>query len=318
MKGKDEETILATARDFVCDPERFDMPGGVVYRSLRPDETAASVNGLLPKDGTKNAPAHHHVRNGSSSGTATQFISASMDPTIALLWAIPFQHVAVIHLGIAKRLGVENADMDALKKEMDDTAVAYAERSREILFKDSVPSPAFVVIEAVAIALSLSAPASGVSIDASEFRHLRLWNKPSSNAFKADSGANYLSHRDDPGTRLYVCIKMQRNSIVAAANERVQDRLQMESRFADVLNRGREQLRHAATQYAAGCSADAPQFVYCEADFDIHQEPVYSPHLPDVLRRLPFLLHKLDGECAHSRVEDAVRTICKLKKGDAI
>ena len=72
-------------------------------RAVRQDEEPEKM-GLHPKNALAHSQPSEHVTHGSKPSTASQFTSLSEDPTVPLLWALPYGKVVVVAPVLASAL----------------------------------------------------------------------------------------------------------------------------------------------------------------------------------------------------------------------
>ena len=121
--------------------------GNIVYRNLRPDEDPA--NGLTAKNPDATYTPAGHVLNGSRPGWASQFISTTRDPGVALFSQWSTGRVVAINLDLFPG-GVFDLSTDAGRAEngiRGFTAINRAKSSGEVLLQGYVPPGAITWVQ---------------------------------------------------------------------------------------------------------------------------------------------------------------------------
>lgn len=272
----------------------------------------------MPKDGASPAGPTNHVRHGSKPDTATAYVSASEDPSVALLSALPFGRVAAISPSLAEVEGggsarVPHAVVEGGLPPSDDASRQFAVRSAETLFRGAVPKGATEVLRTRLDALPVidvpDGHAGGRAFPATlaELAALAVTTAPMPLGASggADRSVGALSRRGPHGAPDFVFLRMSRNALPPAAapipdggadGPGASDGAPVSA--ADFVARVEPMIAHGRAQVAAAVAAfrtahpAGPAVAYFEADVAVLQERVVCAALPRwcVLPRVPFVL----------------------------
>jgi len=311
------------------------------FRSLRADEEPTSL-GLHPKDALASALPTDHVTHGSKPNTATQFISLSEDPSVPLLWALPWGRVCVVAPEVARALSVVKQGEGGEKIISNEQLLGqlepaskqflYAERSREALAAGSIPADAtdllswhFSPVEGTlggGIPPPVVYPPETCAFFPTTLSDLhQLCETKNGPMLPADMGATLLSvapkgfeNRDLPAD--FVLVRMSRNSL-PLKNESDGSALSMDELFA----LGREQLL-LAFELTKDSSAKPKSLMHLapmaffEADIEYSQPRRVTDLIPviGVLKRVPFILVRIPLKGEKGDLEGTLRLLYKFKK----
>jgi hypothetical protein len=268
-----------------------------LLRAVRPDEKPYS-DGLLPKNPLAKAQPLDHVLHGSSSKTQTQFISFSEDPTVPLLWALPYGRVVVVSSVLADALKGDSMFIrqSQLKMLPDPEAREFVERSGEALANGPVPAGSVDELS-VFFAAHLAEPA--LIFPSSAARDVFPANIMELNSLEVAAEGPSL-HCDMSAALLsvaspaahFVILRMQRNSLpYKRENGGALD-------MGQLIELGRAQLRAALEAFTAERESAglAPlPLAYYEADVAFAQPRLATDLIPSrgLLQRLPFVLARV-------------------------
>jgi len=324
-----------------------DMPNAglsaATFRSLRADEEPTSL-GLHPKDALASALPTDHVTHGSKRDTATQFISLSEDPSVPMLWALPWGRVCLVAPEVARALSVVKKGVvgesfisnGQLLGQLDPTSkqFLYAERSREALAAGPIPADAtdllswhFSPVEGSLVGgipppvVSPPETCAFFPTTLSDLYQLCETKNGPMHFIHADMGATLLSvapkgfeNRDLPAD--FVLVRMSRNSL-PLKNESDGSALSMDELFA----LGRAQL-HRAFELTKDSSAKPKSLMHLapmaffEADIEYSQPRRVTDLIPvrGVLKNVPFILVRVPLKGEKDDLEGTLKLLYEFKK----
>ena len=314
-------------------------------RAVRANEAAGAL-GLHPKNAAARAHVAEHVTHGSKPTQSSQYTSLSEDPSVPLLWALPFGRVVVVAPALAKALAggsphaaegdmfISNERLLQVLQEgggqQEERALAYAQRSREALAVGSVAADA--VDELLTHFRRLRQPVavhpaeSSADFPATVHDLARLQEAASDLPLPADMGASLLAFASQARPS-YVVMRMSRNSLPgcssAGAGSGSSGGSSSSSALAQALEgtiaQGRKQLLDAVDAYVREGLAARWPVAYYEADVAFLQPRVATDRIPaqGELEGLPFLLLRVPEEAGEweAFAEGALRRLHSLKKG---
>ena len=292
---------------------------GAYLRAVRANEAAGAL-GLHPKNAAARAAVAEHVTHGSKPAAASQYTSLSEDPSVPLLWALPYGRVVVIAPALARALaggrppsasdmfitneGLQRALQGEGQGQREARALAYAQRSKEALAVGAVAADAVDELQTHFVRLRAPAavhpPAACADFPATVHELAQLAETAvaprrlpadagAPPLLPADMGASLLALADAPGPS-FVVLRMSRNSLPApggggagggtAGTGGAGGALALALALEEAIAQGRAQLRAAVEAYAREGWAERWPVAYYEADVEYAQPRRATDRIP--------------------------------------
>ena len=315
---------------------------GAFLRAVRANEAPGAL-GLHPKDAAARAHVAEHVTHGSKPTLASQYTSMSEDPSVPLLWALPYGRVVVVAPELARALAGGRHDtlsdmfitneqlLRALKEgpgQAEERALIYAQRSKEALAAGPVPADAVDELQWHFVRLRQPTavhPAAARADFPATVKELALLKEAiaaaSGPTLPADMGASLLALAHAP-TASFVVLRMSRNSLRGGSGGGSSSAGGAQA-LEDAVAQGRAQLRAAVEAYAAKGWAERWPVAYYEADVAFAQPRRATDKIPaeGQLAGLPFVLLRVpegSGGAEHEAFKGALAGLHALKKGGSV
>ena len=283
-------------------------------RSLRADEAPAARAGLHPRNPTSTSTVLDHVTGGSSVAAAgTNYVSTTLDLSVALLWSVPFGRTAIIHPALAELAGTRFVFHDELMAELqhDERGRAYVRRSREQLVVGSVPAWAVEDVLCTITAVYDAFPPGPLTVNVDYLSSLVVCPPAATSRISPDWGVSLLGRATTPAGGSGGGPRPLLAAMRASPNSLPPELTTLDKR----LQACREQLQAALRVYTD--EDGAGRVSYVEVDVSLSQRRVVTHTLPSAMRRVPVLLVAVDGDGALA--EAILLRLYRLKKGgDAI